>query len=95
MIIRCRPQPKASARYPMMKMRGRFTGAVAATMRQQFACSAFRSGTSFLFSGIGNAAFGADIPRKRGGSDKCGVACVPARFFLAKDNGVLYLTRKD
>ena len=32
-----------------MKIRGRFTGAVAATMRQQFACSAFSSRTSILF----------------------------------------------
>ena len=78
----------------MMKTRGRFTGAVAATMRQEFACSAFRSGTSFLFSVIGNAPFAADIPRKRG-SDKGGVARVPARLFLAKDNGGLHLTRKD
>ena len=77
----------------MMKMRGRFTGAVAATMRQQFACSAFRSRTSILIRLIGNAPFAADIPRKRG-SDKCGVARVPARLFLAKDNGGLHLTRK-
>ena len=64
-----------------MKIRGRFTGAVAATMRQQFACSAFRSRTSILFRVI---AICRRFPRKRRARTSAGVACVTARLFLAK-----------
>jgi hypothetical protein len=75
----------------MMKTRDRRTGAVEATMRQQFACSAFGSRTSFLFGAIGDAAIGvAKIPG-RAGSDKCRVLCILARVLFSKDNGDIHL----
>ena len=77
-----------------MKIRGRFTGAVAATMRQQFACSAFRSRTSILFRVIGNVRL-PQIPAQAAGSDKCVCCMRPGTPLSRKDNGGLHLTRKD
>jgi hypothetical protein len=82
------PSSRASVGYLMMKMRGRFTGAVAATMRQQFACSAFRSRTSILIRLIGNAAFGADIPA----SDGLGQVRCRLRPGFSRRTTVAYLT---
>jgi hypothetical protein len=88
-----RPQPKAT-RYPMMKMRGRFTGAVAATMRQQFACSAFSSRASILSASSAMQRL-ARRYRASGGLGQLRCRARPGTLLLAKDNGDIHLTRKD